>query len=51
MSATGPRTMVERQIQPTLAGPDVADVARPFLVGPIRHEVTIRAGFGAILKV
>ena len=29
-------------MQPTLAGPDGADVARPFLVGPIRREVTIR---------
>jgi hypothetical protein len=30
------------QIQPALAGPDVADIARPFLVGPIRREVTIQ---------
>jgi hypothetical protein len=30
------------QIQPPLAGPDVADITRPFLVGPIRCEVTVQ---------
>lgn len=29
------------QIQPSLASPDVADVARPLLIGSIRCEVTI----------
>ncbi len=30
------------QIKPPLAGPDVTDIARPFLVGSIRREVTIQ---------
>jgi hypothetical protein len=30
------------QIQPPLAGPDVADVTRPFLVRPSRREVAIQ---------
>ena len=32
----------DSEIQPALAGPDVADIARPFLVGPIRREVTVQ---------
>lgn len=30
------------EIQPPLAGPDIADVARPFLIGPIRRDVTVQ---------
>ena len=39
-----PRVEIEDdgQIQPPLAGPDVADVARPFLVWPICREVTVQ---------
>jgi len=33
--------MVERQIQPTLTGPDIADIAHPFLIGPFCREVTV----------
>lgn len=51
MSAIGPRTMGERQIQPALAGPDVADIARPFPVRRGCGEVTVRAGFGAMVNV
>ena len=32
----------DSEIQPPLPGPDVADIARPFLVGPIRRDVTIQ---------
>jgi hypothetical protein len=42
LSAIGPRTMVERQIQPPLAGPGVTDIARPFLVGFFRDEVLLQ---------
>jgi hypothetical protein len=28
-----------RQIKPPLAGPDIADVTRPFLIRPVRSEV------------
>ena len=30
------------QIQPALAGPDIADIARPFLIGLISGEVPIQ---------
>ncbi len=32
----------EGEIQPSLTGPDIADVTCPFLVGPIRCEVTVQ---------
>jgi hypothetical protein len=32
----------DSEIQPALAGPDVADIARPFLVRSIRREVTVQ---------
>ena len=39
-----PRMQIEddSEIQPALAGPDIADIARTFLIGPIRCEVTIQ---------
>ena len=39
-----PRMQVQdhSQIQPPLAGPDVADITRPFLVRPGRREVAIQ---------
>ena len=30
------------ETQPTLTGPDVADIARPFLIGPFCLEVTVQ---------
>ena len=32
----------DSEMQPPVTGPDVADIPRPFLVGPIRSEVTIQ---------
>jgi len=40
--APGVQVQDHRQIQPPFAGPDVADIARPFLVGPICREVTVQ---------
>ena len=39
-----PRMQVQdhSQIQPPLAGPDIADITGPLLVGEIRREVTIQ---------
>jgi hypothetical protein len=37
--APGVQIQDHRQIEPALAGPDIADVARPFLIGPVRSEV------------
>ena len=39
------------EIQPTLTGPDVADIARPFLIGPFCREVAVQqVGAGSILN-
>lgn len=40
--APGMQIEDDSEIQPALAGPDVADVARPFPVRPIRREVTLQ---------
>ena len=39
-----PRIQVQNrgQIQPSLTGPDVTDIDNPFLIGPIRHKVTVQ---------
>ncbi len=39
LSAIGPRTMVECQVEPTLSSPDVGDVSAPLSVGGFRREV------------
>ena len=40
--APGMQVQDDGEIQPPLPGPDIADIARPFLVGPICREVTIQ---------
>ncbi len=30
------------QIQPTLPGPDITDISRPFLVGSVGMEITVQ---------
>ncbi len=37
--APGVQVQDYRQIKPPLAGPDIADVTRPFLIRPVRSEV------------
>ena len=40
--APGMQIQDHRQIKPALAGPDIADVTRPFLVGPVGGEVALQ---------
>lgn len=40
----------DRQVEPALLGPDMADVASPFTVWPIRREVPVQK-IGAMLKL
>lgn len=40
--AAGMQVEDHSQIQPALAGPDIADVARPFPIGSICREVTVQ---------
>lgn len=51
MSAIGPRALAERQIQRAHAGPDVANIGRPFLVRSICGDATVQANFSAMLKL
>jgi hypothetical protein len=40
-----------RQIEPALAGPDVADVTRPFLIGLIGSEIALQQVWGDVEPV
>jgi len=46
--APGMQVQDHRQIEPALAGPDIADVARPFLIGPVGGEVALQQVWGDV---
>jgi hypothetical protein len=42
---------VHRQIEPALAGPDIADVARPFLIGLIGSQIALQQVWDDVKRV
>ena len=50
-NAPGVQLQVHRQIEPALAGPDIADVARPFLIGLIGSEIALQQVWDDVKRV